>query len=41
MLLKIRYLDRQEIVCVQSKIDMGVKQKNELNKEIIELEHKK
>ena len=41
MLLEIRYLDRQETVCVQSKIDMRVKQKIELNKEIVELEHKK
>ena len=39
-LLKSRALDRQEIVCVQSKIDMGVKRKIELNKKVIELEHK-
>ena len=34
-------LDRHEIVCVQSKTDMGVKQKIEFNKETIELKHKK
>ena len=39
-LLKSRALDRQEIVCLQSKTDMGVKRKIELNKKVIELEHK-
>ena len=40
-LLKSQCLDRQEILCVWSKTDMGVKRKIELDKEIIELEHKK
>ena len=40
-LLKNRFLDREKIVCVQSKIDMGVKREIELNKEIIKFEHKK
>ena len=40
-LLKNRSLDREKIVCVQSKIDMGVKREIELNKEIIKFEHKK
>ena len=40
-LLKSQCLDRQEILCVRSKTDMGVKRKIELDKEIIELEHKK
>lgn len=39
--MKIRSLDRQETVRVQSKINMVVKQKIELNKKVIELEHKK
>ena len=40
-LLKSQSLDMQELACVQSKIDMGLKRKIELNKEIIELENKK
>ena len=35
--LKSWSLDRKEIVCVQSKINMGVKRKIEFNREIIEL----